>query len=341
MTMQPWTQQAALPPGAPQKAPKKEPFRFTMPWQEEHWADQPAWTRTVGKAGLGIGLGATGILGGMAVAPALAGASAFAPWLTGPALAAMAHPTALGALGGFGGLMTSAYMAPGRAGEPPTVPTVPWAGQPPTAPTTPPGPGVLPTPGEGAEPTGPVGQPQVITVGDQQFWWNPTGGLIGSGGWDLISPRAERLTPEQEMAQAEAQRAHQMEMLRLQYELEQQAMGGQATQVREQQAAAAAQQMAQMYAADPYKYWAQMGQGTPEAVARLTGGRVAPGEEFERGVPLSTPSAQWWGGLLPSEQQQIMGGVNWMGVDPKDYYSMYQRMIPGLGQRQMAPTWAR
>jgi len=81
--------------------------------------------------------------------------------------------------------------------------------------------------------------------------------------------------------------------------------------------------------------------GTPGAVARLTGGQVGPGQPFQQGVPLSTPSAQWWQNLLPSEQQQIAGGLNWLGVSPEDWYSMYQRMIPGLGTRQMEPVWAR
>ena len=107
------------------------------------------------------------------------------------------------------------------------------------------------------------------------------------------------------------------------------------------QEAGAAQQMAQMYAADPYKYWAQMGQGTPGAVSRLTGGQIAPGQPMAQGIPLSTPSSQWWQNLLPSEQQQISGGLNWLGVDPQDWYSMYQRMIPGRGQRQTGPQWAR
>ena len=62
---------------------------------------------------------------------------------------------------------------------------------------------------------------------------------------------------------------------------------------------------------------------------------------MQPGVPLSQPSQQWWGNLLPSEQQQIAGGLNWMGIDPQDWYAMQQRMIPGLGSRQMGPTWAR
>jgi hypothetical protein len=348
MVFTPWAQQPAVPPSAPQKAPPKEEkswweqgmerFKkaggFTMPWQAEHWtAPQPAWTRHVGKAGLGLGLTSLGALGGMAVAPALAGASSALPWLTGPALAAMAHPTALAVGGGLGGLIGSSVMAPGGIGEPgtagPPVPP-PAAPAPPAPPEKPP---TLPTPGEVRE----AAEPIFFTDETGQRWvYNEY-----TGEWSPVQPpRVPGLTPEQEMQQTEAQRAHQMEMLRLQFELEREAMEQQAGAARGQQEAAAAQQMAQMYAADPYKYWAQMGMGTPPSVARLTGGQIAPGEQMGQ-VPLSMPSSQWWGNLLPSEQQQISGGLNWLGIDPQDWYSMYQRMIPGLGRRQMGPTWAR
>jgi len=383
--MSPWAQPPAVPPGTPPKVPPEEKKswwergaeRFgeaggwTWPWEEEHWtAPQPEWTRTVGKAGLGLGLAAGGAaLGGAALPAVLGGASGFAPWLTGPALTAMAHPTALGLLGGLGGLTASSVMAPGGLGEP--VPPAEVApGVPPAIPgaPTPAGPPTLPMPGEGMG-MGPEGEPQVVTVGGQQFWWNPTGGLYGTGGWDTLPAArapglsveqqveqarldreaAERragisagMAPEQQLAemqrqreweaqQATAQRASQMQMLQAQGGLEQQLLGAQAGYAREQQAAGAAQQMAQMYAADPYKYWAQMGGGTPESVAALMGGQA----------PLSMPSQQWWGNLLPSEQQQIMGGVNWLGMDPQDWLAMRQRMIPGLGARQMGPQWAR
>jgi len=355
----PWTQQPALPPRAEEKAPPEpkknwweqglerwqETGGVTMPWQTEHWEAQPAWTRHLGKAALGVGLTSAGAALGLSTPAILAYLSSHFPWLTGPALFTMDHTTALKVLGGAAGLMTSAYMAPGEAGAPaptapPGVPT-PTAPAAPAAPTAPP---ILPTPGV-PEAAGPAGQPEVMEIGGQTFWWNPTGGIYGTGGWDLIPPRAEprapSLTPEQQMAESEAQRAAQMERLQMQYQLEQQLMGGQQQAARGLQEAGAAQQMAQMYAADPYKYWAQMGTPTPEAVARLTGGEVGPGEPFQQGVPLSMPSQQWWGNLLPSEQQQIMGGLNWMGMDPQDWFAMKQRMIPGLGARQMGPVWAR
>jgi len=187
---------------------------------------------------------------------------------------------------------------------------------------------------------GPEIQPQVIEVGGQRFWWNASGGSYGTGGWEPLSGGAGGLTPEQQIEQARLGREHQMKQLEAQYGLEQQSITQQLESQRQQQAAGAAQQMSQMYAADPYKYWAQMGMGTPEAVARLTGGGVEAGAPMQQ-VPLSVPSAQWWQNLLPSEQQQISGGLNWLGTNPEDWYSMYQRMIPGLGQRQMEPVWAR
>jgi len=223
-----------------------------------------------------------------------------------------------------------------------------------TTPTTEPN---LPQPDEGGAET--PTQPTFFTDEQGIRWIHDE----YTGTWSQVNvptpPRTDTgLTPEQQLGEYEAQRTARIQEIERQMEMQ-----------RQIQEASAAQQMAQMYAADPYKYWAQLGAGTPEAVARLTGyqglsakelgalspherakyigeleerypGQVAPGEEMQH-TPLSTPSQQWWGNLLPSEQQQIMGGVNWLGIDPMDWYSMQQRMIPGLGARQLEPAWAR
>jgi hypothetical protein len=175
--------------------------------------------------------------------------------------------------------------------------------------------------------------PYIVGVGGQQFWYDP-----GTGSWNILPEQQggqadeltmlrEQIANQQYLAQMENQSA--LEQIRQQYELQ-----------RQLQSAGAAQDMATMYAQDPYKYWAQMGQLTPEAVARLTGGEVQAGQPF-KGTPLSYPSMQWWANLLPSEQQQILGVLNWMGINPEDWQAIQQRMIPGLGSRQMEPVWAR
>ena len=321
---------------------------WTMPWQPEHWTNpQPEWTRTVGKAGLGAGLLAGGaLLGGYGIPAAASWLSGLAPGLTGAALPFVSHPTALGLLGGGAGLLGSSVMAPAELGQPtkakapavtPTTPT-------PTTPAP-----TLPQPGE----TGGAGwgQPYLITdpASGRQGWFNPNTGEFAPitppttpvEPYDPIVDYYDSTTGEvMKIPASEAQHRRQMEVIRAQYGLEQQGMESQLKLQRQTQEAGAAQSMAQMYAADPYKYWAQMGQGTPGAVARLTGGQVAPGGQMGQ-VPLSTPSAQWWGNLLPGEQQQIAGGLNWLGVNPEDWFSVYQRMIPGLGQRQVEPQWSR
>lgn len=401
MAFIPWSQQVSgarfgEPPEA--KPPEKE---YGWPWEKRWWeepwrglyettpegtrgaANIPTWIRDIG-IGLTGGTALSGLTGGAALAGV--GAALGKIPVVGGLLGFPASHSLLTGLGltGLGAM---------QGGEAPTTPA-PETAIPvtPVAPTTTPVAPTLPQPGEGiGETTGPLGQPQTVEVGGQQFWWNPTGGIYGTGGWDLIPTRTAGLTPEQQIAQAEADRLAalerakvsagttaeqraaematreaerafqaaqaeaarqaQMEQIRLQYQLEQRAMmaqleqqqqmqEAQAMQQRQAQEAMAAQQMAQMYAADPYKYWAQLGQGTPEAVARLTGGQIGAGEQMGQ-VPLSVPSAQWWGNLLPSEQQQIGGGLNWLGVNPEDWYSMYQRMIPGLGSRQIEPMWAR
>lgn len=267
--------------------------------------------------------------------------------------------TGAGAVGGYLGYGALTGESPGGPPSEQEYPgQVPWAYEPPSMEglrgagmPAPSGVGAgLPEPGTDFETGGPGDEPLISD--DGRFWWNPTGGLYGTGGWDILPTQGvQGMTPEQQMAEYAKQRdwealestqqqASQMAMLQAQGGFEQQLLEAQSGYARGQQEAGAAQQMAQMYAADPYKYWAQMGQGTPEAVARLTGGEIGAGEQFGH-VPLSVPSQQWWGNLLPSEQEQIGGGLNWLGVDPQDWYSMKQRMIPGMGSRQMGPSWAR
>jgi hypothetical protein len=231
------------------------------------------------------------------------------------------HKLATGALAGLG-----SYLAwINRPGQTPAEQSgmVNWTSTTPTAAPTP-TPSALPEPGAmGGE------EPKIVDVGGQRFWYDP-----GTGSWNLLpagqgDDELAREQMAQQMQLAQMQQQWQMEQLNRQYELE-----------RQMQLAGATQDMATMYAQDPYKYWAQMGQLTPEAVARLTGGAVQAGQPF-KGTPLSYPSMQWWANLLPSEQQQIYGALNWMGINPEDYQAMQQRMIPGLGSRQMEPVWAR
>lgn len=349
-----------------QLMPWKKEFIWPWEWDQPEFQALPGWAQTASKASLGVGTAAAGLAAGIAGPGLLFGLGSKVPWLSGLAKAGLvgaSHPLLSAGAGLAGGLLAPGMIQGGGTSYPGTLP----GGQPGAPPPGEPPPTDGPAKGDTRVNYGPTGipfieewngtawvrtveeaaggeetQPQVIDVGGQQFWWNPTGGMYGTGGWSLIPSGAQGgLTAEQRMSESGLDRAAQMEMLIEQYKQEQLLQTQGAGEARGQQEAAAAQQMAQMYAADPYKYWAQLGTGTPEAVSRLTGGQVAPGEQMQQGVPLSTPSAQWWGNLLPSEQQQISGGLNWMGVDPQDWYSMYQRMIPGLGQRQMGPVWAR
>lgn len=276
-------------------------------------------------AGLGLGAGAVVPKLAQGVAPALTAAKG---WLGGIPGWMGKHKAATAGLGVLGFLGLPNLFGGGEAAPPMAPPEIP-----PEIPTTDPDvpPSGLPPPGSDEYTGEPFGQPQIIEVDGDRFWWNPMG-QGGRGNWEKLpsgGAAAGGLTPEQQMAMAESDRQSAMEQIRLQYQL-----------AREQQGAGAAQDLTQMYAADPYKYWAQLGQMTPEAVARLTGGAQQPGEPFSP-HPFSYPSAQWWGNLLPSEQQQIGGALGWMGINPQDWYSMYQRMIPGLGQRQVEPQWAR
>uniref|UniRef100_A0A6H1Z6U4 Uncharacterized protein n=1 Tax=viral metagenome TaxID=1070528 RepID=A0A6H1Z6U4_9ZZZZ len=378
MAFIPWAQQVQ---GAKfGEEPKKDETGWTWPWQPEHWAKvskesgAPAFEEpllrglwTGGLTALGLltpakVLGMGGLAGQLATKPGVPGA------IAKMAGAATKIPSWMAALGGAGAGYTYGQTPTGGTptAEPGQYANIP--GEPGWFDIAQVGGNAsnLPQPGEAG--AGATTEPYKIDIDGTQIWYNPTGGVYGEGGWDLV-PRATGLSAEEQIRQAELDRLAAMERLkasqggqltgdqqaafeqqrlewekeklRLQQEHEMRAIQLQSELQRKMQEAAAAQEMAQMYAADPYKYWAQLGGGTPEAVARLTGGKVGAGQPFQQGVPLSIPSSQWWGNLLPSEQQQISGGLNWLGVNPQDWFSMYQRMAPGLASRQVEPAWAR
>jgi hypothetical protein len=173
--------------------------------------------------------------------------------------------------------------------------------------------------------TSATGNPNVVTVGGQNFWQDPA-----TGAWSIITADTG-MTPEQQLGLFLGETGGTS--LALQQEQEEVA--------RQLQAQQAAEQIAQIYAANPYLYWAQLGQGTPESVAALTRGQAQPGQPFSP-TPLGVPSAQWWNNLGPNEQQQIFGALNWMGVNPAEYQNLYNKMIPGLGaQQQAVAQWTR
>lgn len=344
---------------------------FSMPWQAKHWDPQftPEWARVGGAvggvvgglAGLGaLGLAAPGLLAGagrMAMPPAAGmqfpGIGRMIGQAGREALTAVPrwmrqHPVET--LFGLGaGAIGLANLPGGEALTPPPSlpggipPTVADPGTPPTSPTD------LPEPGDKEK-----GKPQPTFFTDAQGnRWQLVDPLTNK--WEMVQPpyvrgesaeqTAERakLDREARSRDAAAQQKAQMERLTTEEGIESRLWEERGIQERGMQEAAAAQAMAQMYAADPYKYWAQMGLGTPEAVSRLTQGEqgIAPGEQFQPGVPLSMPSQQWWGNLLPSEQQQISGAVNWMGIDPADWQATRERMIPGMASRQMEARFRR
>ncbi len=357
--------------GIPLREPTKLPG-WTWPWQEEHWAESagvPKWASTAGKIGGYAGLSAAALLALMSGNPAVAtgtlrGAGLLSRLpggarLTGGLLKAGAAAQripwwARAAPPVAGGIVTGGAM--GGAGE------MDLTAQ--QLPPTEPPPGAGPPPGGGEPPEGTT-EEQITgydSEGNPVRMWNESADAFAfrymqhyreqppkvftdeSGrqfyydeieGWQPLGTPGE--THEQRTRREQSQiAARGREQMALQEQQQQWSI--------EQQQQAAEQAQQQMYQADPHKYWAQLGMGTPEVVAALSQGKLRPGEApseidvAEGGI--GYPSAQWWSNLLPTEQRQVLGGVNWMGVDPEDWYSMYRRMIPGVAQRQHV-SWAR
>ena len=47
-----------------------------------------------------------------------------------------------------------------------------------------------------------------------------------------------------------------------------------------------------------------------------------------KSIKLKNPSAQFWARLLPSERDQLLELVKWLGIDPRDYEEMIRRQSP-------------
>lgn len=111
----------------------------------------------------------------------------------------------------------------------------------------------------------------------------------------------------------------------------------------------------QQYFSNPDYYWYLSGarpswveQGpeatVPASVQALTQGQgqgqALAGQQGGRPSSLGVPSAQWWAQLLPSQQRQVMGGLNWTGQNPQDWLAQLQRLVPGRNTGQPI-SWAR
>ena len=53
-----------------------------------------------------------------------------------------------------------------------------------------------------------------------------------------------------------------------------------------------------------------------------------PGMPVSKDVQLLTPSVQFWARLLPSQRDQLLELVKWLGQDPRDYLEQMKKMLP-------------
>jgi len=56
-----------------------------------------------------------------------------------------------------------------------------------------------------------------------------------------------------------------------------------------------------------------------------------PGMLVSKEVQLLTPSVQFWARLLPSQRDQLLELVKWLGQDPRDYEEEIRRRAPPRG----------
>jgi hypothetical protein len=54
----------------------------------------------------------------------------------------------------------------------------------------------------------------------------------------------------------------------------------------------------------------------------------SPGEPVTKNIELITASGQFWNRLLPSQKDELMELVEWLGEDPRDYEAQVLKMLP-------------
>ncbi len=57
-----------------------------------------------------------------------------------------------------------------------------------------------------------------------------------------------------------------------------------------------------------------------------------PGMSVSKDIQLLTPSVQFWARLLPSQRDQLLELVKWLGQDPRDYEEKIRRGAPPGGR---------
>jgi len=56
------------------------------------------------------------------------------------------------------------------------------------------------------------------------------------------------------------------------------------------------------------------------------------GQPVNKEIKPKTPSKQFWNRLNPSQQDKLLGLVEWLGIDPRDYLAQMERMAPPGGE---------
>jgi hypothetical protein len=57
-------------------------------------------------------------------------------------------------------------------------------------------------------------------------------------------------------------------------------------------------------------------------------GSYSPGEPISKNIKVKIPSAQFWNRLPPSQQDELLELVEWLGQDRRDYIAEMQRRLP-------------
>ena len=55
------------------------------------------------------------------------------------------------------------------------------------------------------------------------------------------------------------------------------------------------------------------------------------GEPISKEIKLTRPSTQFWANLMPSQRENFLGLVEWLGIDPRDYEEEIKRHAPPGG----------
>ena len=66
-----------------------------------------------------------------------------------------------------------------------------------------------------------------------------------------------------------------------------------------------------------------------------------PNQPITKDIKVITPSGQFWNSLLPSQQEDLVSLIEWLGLNSRDYLAQMRRMLPTNPNNKIQLKWKK